>query len=595
VLSDELKCTYVTNVVKNSYKVMLKRYSYIILLLSMFCFFSLISQNEITWKEEIVLDGTFKYVRLCKVTKGPAAGDIIMTYFQSDHSAPFGMRRSKDGGRIWSTETIFMRNNTINYFVNPGILQLDDGRLMLSYCKRGKETSSTILDQGPCVRFSTDGGYTWGAETFIAYGGDYEPTAIQVPHDKNGDGHNDIYLYWSMAITDQSYELATTPVGDVKRGFACGVVASYDNGVTWENFMPTKLGARIVHRNFEYKKNSSYYMSKGNMPTPVLLPNHKVGVACEAVDKANSPWFTVSDSGDWDWANFQGQQWSDYTYFGYPPYKTPYDNNVYPTDRSKCYRPTYQDDTFGGAPYVSVMSNGKIVFSHNSGQEIKVFVTDVNGKNPVQQADPFPSRENSFYSCIIPLNDHEVMVAAHNNIDKSQAFVRIGEILKDTQVPTMPAHVVWSKTGNDYELSWTSSSDNNIVHQYEIYANGNLVKTVFWDSFATINGLNPELNYTFAVRAKDYQGNYSELASGMENLMTALPFEVFPNPVYDCIKIKTDWQDYRIEILSVDGKQLMIYGDYATSSVDVSALNKGLYLISVEKEGKKYISKFIKN
>lgn len=553
---------------------------------------SVSAQNEITWKDEIVLEGTFKYIRLCKVTKGPGAGDIIMTYFQSDHSAPFGMRRSKDEGRTWSEETIFMRNNATNYYVNPGVLQLDDGRLMLSYCKRGKVSPSTIPQQGPCVRFSTDGGYTWGDETFICWGGDYEPTAIQVPNDKNKDGNNDIYLYWSMTLADQSYDLTTANADDVKRGFACGVVASYDNGMTWENFMPTKLGARIVHRNFNEPANGTYMGSKGNMPTPVLLPNHRVGVACEAVDKANSPWFTVSDPGDWDWDNFQGQQWSSYTYFGYPPYNAD-DDNVYPTDRNKCWRPTYTDDTFGGAPYVSVMPNGKIVFSQNSAKDIKVFVGDAYGRNSVKQADPFLDKPGSFYSCIIPLNDHEVIVAAHDPADMSKAYIRIGEVIKDTQPPTTPKSVIWSKSGNDYLVSWTASTDNIVVYKYEIFANGNPVKTVLWDNTATIEGLDPTATYTFSVRAMDYPGNYSELSTGLSTETSETEVSIFPDPVDHIAQIRTPWNDYLTEIWSAQGKKLLFCGSNATN-IDVSGLKKGLYFLSIEKNGNKFFRKFIK-
>jgi hypothetical protein len=565
-------------------------------MLMLTCYLSLsyaFAQDEINWKEEIFLDGTFKFIRLCKVTKGPAAGDLIMTYFQNDHSAPFGMRRSTDEGRTWSEEVIFMRNSATEYFVNPSLLQLDDGRLMLSYCKRPKENTRYTPLQGPCVRFSTDGGYNWGPETFIAWSGDYEPTAIQVPHDKNGDGHNDIYLFWSMAIVDQSFDLNTTPVGEVRRGFACGVVASYDNGETWDNFMPTKLGARIIHRNFDYKNNSGYYMSKGNMPTPVLLPNHRMGVVCEAVDKASSPWFTISDPGDWDWENLQNQHWTDFTYFGYPPYTIPHDTNVYPTNREQCFRPTFQDNTFGGAPYTCVMPNGKIVFSHNSAQKIRVFVADAHGRNAVRQQDPFPDKENSFYSCIIPLNDREVIVAAHNNIDKSQAYIRIGEIIQDTQNPTAPANLVVNKINEKYHLNWQASNDDIVVHKYEIFANNELVKTVLWDDFAVLDNLESHVAYVFSVRAVDYQGNVSIMTTALNQTEYFAEVTVYPNPVTDFLEIQTDLNEYTVRIMSLDGKVLM-NSDKNSSVLNMTGLDLGTYLVSFVSEMTSIVKKVVK-
>lgn len=551
------------------------------------------AQNEIVWKEKIVIDGTSKYVRLCKVTKGDALGDIIMTYFKSDHSAPFGMRRSKDEGRTWSDETIFMRNDDQYYYVNPSILQLDDGRLMLSYCKRSKSPPGLVSEQGPCVKYSTDGGYTWGTETFICWGGDYEPTTIQVPNDKNGDGNNDIYLFWSMALIDQSYDLTVTQVDDVKRGFACGVVASYDNGANWENFMPTKLGARIVHRNFEYSNNSDFYMSKGNMPTPVLLPNHRIGVVCEAVDKANSPWFTVSDENDWDWKNFQGQQWSDYTYFGYPPYNSPYDNNVYPTDRTKCYRPTFQDGTFGGAPYTCVLPNGKIAFSQNSGHIIKVFVCDANGKNPVQQADPFENTR-SFYSCIIPLNDHEVIVAAHEPDNLSATYIRVGEIVKDVQAPSTPQNISVTKQNSRFQIKWDQSTDDVVVYKYKIYANGNLVGETLWDNQVELSGLDSNENYSFTVKAMDYQGNLSDFSTHVRSDLNEEAITIFPNPAGEWLTVKVPWEDVTITVFNSAG-QIKLHEDHFSSGrIDLSRFENGMYFFQLENKNETIYRKFLK-
>ena len=187
------------------------------------------------------------------------------------------------------------------------------------------------------------------------------------------------------------------------------------------------------------------------------------------------------------------------------------------------------------------------------------------------------------------------MVTAHNNTDKSQAFIRIGEIVKDIQAPTIPTNLVSIKTGNDYQLSWNSSLDDYVVHQYEIYANDKLVKTVLWDSFATIEGLNPAESFTFSVRAKDYQGNYSAMVAGIEALKSGAEFRIFPNPVNEYLQIETNLQHYKLEILSIDGQQLLISNIETNSHLNVSALKPGLYLISLEKGRERYFSKFIKN
>lgn len=550
------------------------------------------AQNGITWKEQIVLDNTSKYIRLCKVTKGPAAGDLIMTYFKNDHSAPFGMRKSQDNGRTWSTETIFMKNDDMFYYVNPGILQLDDSRLMLTYCKRSKGVNQYIKEEGPCVKFSSDGGYTWGEETFICWGGAYEPTAIQVPNDKNKDGNNDIYLFWSMAIVDQSVDISVATQENAGRGFACGVVASYDNGKTWENFMLTKLGARIVHRNFNEPVGGTYMGSKGNMPTPVLLPDNRIGVVCEAVDKAVSPWFTVSSPGNWDWTDFQNQAWASYQYIGYPPYNAD-DDNVYPGEPNRCWRSTNTDDTFGGAPYVCVMPNGKIVFSQNTNKLIKVFVCDPYGKNTVKQEDPFGTTK-SFYSCIIPLNDREVIVAAHDPDNMAKIYLRIGEVVKDVQPPTMPRNISVFKEGSLYRINWEPSTDNILVYKYEIYANDSLVGITLWDNKTDINGLNPNKNYSFTVRAMDYQGNYSDYSTEIITKLLVETITVFPNPAGECLTVEIPWEYADVLVFNSLGVIKLHDSHFFSGRLSVSTLESGMYILQVKYKSNIVYTKFIK-
>lgn len=550
------------------------------------------AQNEIVWKEQIVIEGTSKYVRLCKVTKGVVQGDLIMTYFKSDHSAPFGMRRSKDDGRTWSDETIFMRNDDQFYYVNPGILQLEDGRLMLSYCKRGKDNYLGVMYEGPCVKYSSDGGYTWGDETFICWGGSYEPTAIQVPNDKNKDGNKDIYIFWSLALIDQSIDISIATRDNAYSGFACGVAASYDNGASWENFMPTKLGARIVHRNFDEPPNGTFFGSKGNMPTPVLLPNHRIGVVCEAVDKANSPWFTVSNPGDWDWSDFQNQNWTSYQYFGYPPYNAD-DDTIYPNDPNHCWRPTFTDDTFGGAPYVCVLPNGRIAFSQNSGHVIKVFVCDANGKNQIQQEDPF-GNTRSFYSCIIPLNEKEVIIAAHDPENMAATYLRIGEIIKDVEPPTVPQHVSVSKQNSNFQISWEKSTDNIVVHKYEVYAKGKLVATTLWDNEAEINELDSDENYSFEVRAIDYQGNFSGLSTGIQEKPDEEEITLFPNPAVDWITLRIPWNDAAVSIFNTLGELKLNDEHFSSGQFSILTLEKGMYFLEINHNSKTICRKFIK-
>jgi len=86
---------------------------------------------------------------------------------------------------------------------------------------------------------------------------------------------------------------------------------------------------------------------------------------------------------------------------------------------------------------------------------------------------------------------------------------------------------------------------------------------------------------------------YASVGTGITDTQVKEEIKLFPNPACDYIQIQTALQDYSTEILSIDGKKLRAYGLNA-ANVDLSGLQKGLYVISIEKKGNKYFKKFVK-
>ncbi|MBE7170628.1 MAG: T9SS type A sorting domain-containing protein [Williamsia sp.] len=83
----------------------------------------------------------------------------------------------------------------------------------------------------------------------------------------------------------------------------------------------------------------------------------------------------------------------------------------------------------------------------------------------------------------------------------------------DRTAPTTPANlktVFSSRTSID--LAWDASTDNIGVTQYDVYVNGAYKKTTTSTS-ATIDGLTPHTNYSYAVKALDKAGNASALSN----------------------------------------------------------------------------------
>ncbi|WP_409494335.1 fibronectin type III domain-containing protein [Amycolatopsis sp. cmx-11-12] len=79
----------------------------------------------------------------------------------------------------------------------------------------------------------------------------------------------------------------------------------------------------------------------------------------------------------------------------------------------------------------------------------------------------------------------------------------------DTTPPSVPGVVtVGEVTQNSVSLSWGPATDNVAVTGYDVYEDANLVKSVTGTS-ATVDGLAPDKDYSFTVKAKDAAGNIS--------------------------------------------------------------------------------------
>lgn len=81
---------------------------------------------------------------------------------------------------------------------------------------------------------------------------------------------------------------------------------------------------------------------------------------------------------------------------------------------------------------------------------------------------------------------------------------------QDTQLPTAPTNLTsGTVTSNSVVLTWTASTDNIGVANYEVYKGVTLVGSPTTNTF-TITGLAAGTNYDFQVLAKDAAGNKSD-------------------------------------------------------------------------------------
>jgi len=81
------------------------------------------------------------------------------------------------------------------------------------------------------------------------------------------------------------------------------------------------------------------------------------------------------------------------------------------------------------------------------------------------------------------------------------------------------------------------------------------------------------------------------LSSGIENLK--IEFSISPVPAKDFLNIKTNEYDLTCRIFNIQGQELMKTAIDGNTSLPVSDLNNGMYLLQLEKEGEKTIQKFV--
>lgn len=94
-------------------------------------------------------------------------------------------------------------------------------------------------------------------------------------------------------------------------------------------------------------------------------------------------------------------------------------------------------------------------------------------------------------------------------------------VIPDTQNPTAPSNLIVSgSSSSTVSLSWTASSDNIGVSNYEIYVNAVLKASTSGVS-AIVNGLTPATAHSFYVIAKDAAGNSSASSNTVNGTTTA--------------------------------------------------------------------------
>ncbi|MCY1023795.1 PQQ-dependent sugar dehydrogenase [Pyxidicoccus sp. MSG2] len=109
----------------------------------------------------------------------------------------------------------------------------------------------------------------------------------------------------------------------------------------------------------------------------------------------------------------------------------------------------------------------------------------------------------------------------------------------DTQPPTVPTGVTATATGTSVTVSWSVSTDNQGVSAYDVFRGDVKIGTVSGSPPGTSfvdSGLSPNTAYTYAVLARDAQGN----ASARSSAVTVTTGQACTNAVCSVTQVATD-------------------------------------------------------
>lgn len=167
--------------------------------------------------------------------------------------------------------------------------------------------------------------------------------------------------------------------------------------------------------------------------------------------------------------------------------------------------------------------------------------------------------------------------------------------------------------GNDFIIDIATANGSPVVLDAGTYwlvfvaHTPNLYETWNWYGSYSSNGQNGKMhdegNYSSPmagwINFIDMGMTVGSLAFRIEGSVTASVLDnklakvmIKPNPVKDFLNIKTNLGIKNIKIFSVLGK-LVYSGNYA-NQIDVSNLEKGVYLLSIETDTKTFVKKIIK-
>lgn len=152
--------------------------------------------------------------------------------------------------------------------------------------------------------------------------------------------------------------------------------------------------------------------------------------------------------------------------------------------------------------------------------------------------------------------------------------------------------------GTSNALIWARSfgGANNVYTNSLKISNGKMIFSGRFDGTVDFDPNSGTQNVTSQGGNDNYLMSLNETSLLSSSSFEKLDFTMYPNPVSSILNLKTELNDFNYTIYSIEGK-IVKQGNLNMSetSVDVSNLNTGIYIVELESNGSKTIQKIIKN
>ncbi|BDW93803.1 hypothetical protein MACH07_26350 [Flagellimonas marinaquae] len=130
--------------------------------------------------------------------------------------------------------------------------------------------------------------------------------------------------------------------------------------------------------------------------------------------------------------------------------------------------------------------------------------------------------------------------AAGNTSNTGNTVTVTTGALIDTEAPSSVSDLASSNiTSTSVNLSWSASTDNVGVTNYEIFQDGTSIANIGTNTVLNLTGLNPNTSYDFSVEASDAAGNVSAPGNVLVVTTLAAPDTEAPSAVLDLTSSNT--------------------------------------------------------